>query len=178
MTLPPKARASLLLVVLALTLAAAIGSDGTGEPPQVIHAVVREPPTARTEAEPSPRADLARLDPQRLAARYEDRRFPDLMAPRSWVPPPPPPPKPTIVRPVDTPPPAPSAPPLPFQYAGKLAQWSDQVHVYLLRGNEAITASPGDTIAGTYRLERVDDTQLTFVYLPLNQTQTLTIPQR
>jgi len=47
-----------------------------------------------------------------------------------------------------------------------------------MRGNETLTVSPGDTIADTYRLESASDTTLTFVYLPLNQPQTLAIPQR
>lgn len=47
--------------------------------------------------------------------------------------------------------------------------------VFLERGERVYSVSPGDVIDGQYRIERIDATQLTFRYLPLNLPQNLAI---
>ena len=177
-------RRVLLWGALALTLVAVIASDEDRNVSTELVAPIARSPSGRAPGQVvSPASNMVeRLDPGRLEARYEDWAIPDLMAPRSWAPPPPPPPpapKPIAAKPQPpVPPPPPTAPPLPFRYAGRLVGWSEKPHVYLLRGSETLTVSPGETIAPSYRLESVSDTTLTFVYLPLNQTQTISIPQK
>ena len=45
--------------------------------------------------------------------------------------------------------------------------------MFLLRGGEMIAAKQGDKLGGEYRLDTVAADQLIFVYLPLEERQTL-----
>lgn len=92
----------------------------------------------------------------------------DLFPPSTWIRTPPP--APTVAPP---PPPAPTAPPLPFNYMGKFTEPSGKTVVYLGQGDKALTVSAGETIDSTYRVESIDNAQLTFIYLPLNIKQAL-----
>jgi hypothetical protein len=124
------------------------------------------PPDAGTQA---PAADAAPSDPQPFLlpdrAELGASRSP-LFASQSWQPPPP------RVRP--QPPPPPTAPPLPFKFAGKLVQ-EGRLSVLLAKGDSVIPVKEGETLDGTYRLESITDTQITLVYLPLAQKQTLPV---
>jgi hypothetical protein len=91
----------------------------------------------------------------------------NLFPARSWRPPPPPPPAAAEVKP-----PPPSAPPLPFQYLGKL-QEGEQTVVFLSQQERTHTVRQGDTLAGVYRVERITPESMVLVYLPLKQAQTL-----
>ena len=96
----------------------------------------------------------------------------DIFAARSWQPAPPPPAQST--PPVDT---RPRIPSLPFVYAGQLGDpQTGKVIVYLTRGDTVYTASVGDMLDDQYRLETISDRQVTFVYLPTKEQQTLVIP--
>ncbi|ACO79080.1 hypothetical protein AvCA_29110 [Azotobacter vinelandii CA] len=75
---------------------------------------------------------------------------------------------------VARPPAAPVAPPLPFEFVGRLDD-SVRLRVFLLQGDRLHTVEAGEVIDGTYRLERIADDELTLVYLPLNQTQSLSV---
>ncbi|MBT9460155.1 MAG: hypothetical protein IV084_00660 [Rugosibacter sp.] len=86
----------------------------------------------------------------------------DLFAPHSWQPPPPPPPKP----------PAPKAPPLPFRYLGKVLEGSD-ILAFLGQGTRTHLLRRGDVLA-EYKIDEITPTEITFVYLPLNEKQHLT----
>ena len=86
---------------------------------------------------------------------------------QTWDPPPPPPPKPG-------PPPPPVAPPLPYAVIGKKLE--DQAwEVYLTRGEQTFIAREKLVIEGQYRVDAIKPPTMTLTYLPLNQTQTLTI---
>ncbi|WP_018989398.1 hypothetical protein [Aromatoleum toluclasticum] len=101
------------------------------------------------------------------------RPAPELFAAHSWyVPPPPPPPPPPAPPP--PPPPAPTAPPIPYEYLGKLAD-GHSVRVFLVRGDRPYTVREGDVVDGSYKVKSITDTTMTFVYLPLNITQTLPV---
>ncbi len=90
-----------------------------------------------------------------------------LFAAQSWAPAPPPKPK--------APPPAPpSAPPLPFQVIGKQAV-GGITSVFLAHGATVIVAREGETVAGTYRVDAIRPPFMVLTYLPLNQTQQLSI---
>lgn len=90
---------------------------------------------------------------------------------KSWYVPPPPPPVAPIVQEVVRP----SALKLPFTYIGRLQEEGERAVVFLTQGPVAYTVSEGDEIAGSYRLEKVSQNQLVFVYLPLNTRQALSV---
>ena len=65
----------------------------------------------------------------------------------------------------------PVAPPLPFQYFGRLIE-NGKTEVYVMRGEELISLAVGQQI-GDYRVEQVADASISFTYLPLKMRQTL-----
>ena len=109
------------------------------------------------EADTQPKLDGAAL-PARLQAASAD-----LFAPHDWQPPPPPP---RVVK-VE----APKAPPLPFTYFGKVIQ-DGAVIAFVSQGNVDHALKTGDTVAN-YRVQQITASAMTFVYLPLNEKQTL-----
>ena len=136
-------------------------------------------PSDRGEPQPSLSAPAAVNDPdlararERLQSRERPEPIRDAFAPRSWAPaqvetPPTPA--------AQAPPPAaaPVAPPLPFRYLGQLSEHGRTV-VFLARGEAPVTASVGEVLDGTYRVERIADTAVEFTYLPLNESQVLQV---
>lgn len=94
----------------------------------------------------------------------------DIFAAKNWAPPPPP-----VVETIPEPPPKPEAPPLPFRYLGRLDERGKPAIFYLARGEEILPVRSGQVIDGTYRVGKVDDKQLSFIYLPLKTRQFLTV---
>ena len=87
----------------------------------------------------------------------------------SWSPPVPPP---VVVAP--KPPPKPTAPPMPFTYLGKMLDggvWE----AYLARGDETFVVREHGAVDANYRVETIAPPTMTITYLPLKQTQTLSI---
>ena len=82
----------------------------------------------------------------------------------SWLPP--------VVKVKAPPPPPPRAPPLPFAYIGKM-QDGAAVTAFVTQGGRSHVLHSGDTLSG-YRVESITPTDMTFVYLPLNEKQRLT----
>lgn len=76
----------------------------------------------------------------------------------------PPPPKPS----------KPTAPPLPFQYLGKLNE-EGEIRVFLNQQGKHIIVRVGDVIDGTYSVEEISGGRMTFLYLPLKEKQVLGI---
>jgi len=70
--------------------------------------------------------------------------------------------------------PSPSAPPLPFTYMGKLMSDGD-LAVFLVQGERNLIVHEGDTIDSLYRVERIAEGDITLLFLPLNQRQTMVI---
>jgi len=83
---------------------------------------------------------------------------------QTWVPPPPPPASP----------PSPSAPALPFSYLGK-QQDNGVWTVFLSREGTTVIAQAGERIDSSYQVISIAPPTLVMKYLPLNETQTLTI---
>jgi hypothetical protein len=102
--------------------------------------------------------------PAASAASAPARR--DLFSARNWNPPPPPAPV------VEAPPPM--APPLPFAYLGKKLE-AETWEVYLSRGEQTFIVREGQTLDGTYRIDKIAPPSMALTYLPLGQPQTLTI---
>ncbi|MBF8733542.1 hypothetical protein IRZ59_24225 [Pseudomonas guariconensis] len=69
---------------------------------------------------------------------------------------------------------APTAPVLPFQFVGRLGD-RDDLQVFLQNGEKLYVVRQGDVIEHTYRLDRISATELDLVYLPLHQSQTLSV---
>ncbi|SUD69947.1 Uncharacterised protein [Pseudomonas putida] len=69
---------------------------------------------------------------------------------------------------------APAAPALPFQFVGRLGD-RDDLQVFLRSGEKLYVVRQGDVIDDTYRLDRVSANELGLVYLPLHQSQTLSV---
>ncbi|MHC8400408.1 hypothetical protein ACYZTX_13265 [Pseudomonas sp. MDT1-17] len=69
---------------------------------------------------------------------------------------------------------APSAPPMPFQFIGKLSDRSD-LQVFLQNGEKIYVVRKGDVIDETWRIEGISDVELSFIYLPLHLSQTLSV---
>lgn len=85
-------------------------------------------------------------------------------APLSFRPPPPPPP----------PAPRPMAPPLPFRYVGAIDE-TGQRRALVLHGEQLHIVRAGDEIDGRYRVERIGEAGIEFLYLPLKQRQSLSL---
>jgi len=73
-----------------------------------------------------------------------------------------------------SPPPAPTAPPLQFKYAGRAIS-DNETWVFLSQSGENHIAKIGGKINDKYRLDSINDNAITMTYLPLNIKQTLTI---
>lgn len=80
-----------------------------------------------------------------------------------------------VAAPPPPPPPPPTAPPLPFTYMGMLKEAGGSTVVFVVRGERLHSVRIGDVIDGTYRVEAVGPEEVTFVYLPMNEKQTLKI---
>jgi hypothetical protein len=134
----------------------------------------------RRDAEEERRRALAVLDVEQIRKRDGAREADDAFTRKSWYVPPPakpaPPPPPFVAPPPPPPPPPPVAPPLPFKHLGRVTESGKNrpVH-YLLEGERMLTVSEGDVIAGKYRFVGQIGNQLQFIYLPLDQRQTLPI---
>lgn len=150
--------------LLTATLVAMVWVDEQS-PPETV--AVAEPRKSRaggkTAQVKSSRLDLEKLQRSR---DEEEEQIQDIFKAKSWYVPPPPP-KPG-------PPPAPTPPPLPFQYMGKLFE-EGKLTVFITNQDRNYAVKAGDTIEGSYRVDRVDPQQVLFTYLPLNMQQTLVI---
>lgn len=92
----------------------------------------------------------------------------DLFSQRSWTPPAP------KIKPVVLPVPVPMAPPLPFVYVGK-KQEGGHWEVYLGQGEKTFVVREGQMLEGQYRVDSIKPPQMELVYLPLGQSQNLSI---
>ncbi len=155
----PALRRLLLFGALAATLAAVYEMNQSGEDDSVQVVARPRPPkmVLGSEAAPPPAA------PRALQARFAAAAR-DLFPSQTWYIPPPPP------KPV--PPPPPQAPPLPFRFLG-LWEEGGQTAVFVSDGPRNLIIQAGDTVDGRYKVEAIGPGAVRLVYLPLNQTQTL-----
>lgn len=70
--------------------------------------------------------------------------------------------------------PKPTMPPLPFKYEGRLVEDGNAI-VFLTAGGRNLAARAGDVLNGTWRVEAIQPTAMTFTYLPLKSEATLAI---
>jgi len=133
-------------------------------------------PVASASAKASPRssannkaaepASVPLSFPEQLGATTAEEGEEKVIDPfrnKSWfvAPPPPPPAKPV-------------APPLPFQYLGKISEGSE-TRVFLHHQGKYLIAKAGDVIDGIYRVEEIAGNRMTLLYQPLKEKQVLSI---
>lgn len=145
-------RRALLLVV---TLAAVAGVVTGREKPAIEVIEERAPRT-----QPRVEIDLAKLERAEAGLPQTDP-----FAPRSFAP----------QQPRDNAVQKPAAPPLPFQYIGKVIE-NGKLEVYVTRGEELLSLSRGQKIGEEYRVDKISASSVTFTYLPLKMKQTLDLP--
>lgn len=68
---------------------------------------------------------------------------------------------------------APSVPPFPFNYMGKMIQEGKPPVVFLTKGADVFTVAAGDILEGTYRIEEIGADNLVLTYLPLKKKEIL-----
>jgi hypothetical protein len=114
--------------------------------------------------------EIAALIPraQLIPGIGDGRASRDLFPSLSWTPLPPPLP----VR--STKPLAPMAPPLPFVYLGKKLE-AGRWEAYLARGEQVFIVRQGARLEKDYRVKAITPSTMTLIYLPLQQSQTLSI---
>lgn len=127
----------------------------------------REKPSLPDFVQPAARLDArVELDLSKLENRAAEAAKGDPFAQKSFAPPE------AKARERAAPPPKPTAPPLPFAYLGKVIE-DGKLSVFLARGGENLSVSPGDTIGGEYRVDAVTESEIRFTYLPLKTQQSL-----
>lgn len=164
------ARRSLVLLGLLAISGSLVAWDRLRPQSAVVSDAVARKPVATANATPdagrTPTATTASLAVPHDRRGYGDKgsdAFPSLL--------PPPPATPAApVGPIE--PPKPVAPPVPFTVIGKKFDGSAW-EVYLVRGDQTYIATQGAELAGEYRVDTIGPTQLTLIYLPLNEQQTL-----
>jgi hypothetical protein len=67
---------------------------------------------------------------------------------------------------------APSAPAMPYRFAGTLVQ-DGKLQVLLAKGDAVIPVQQGETIDGGYRVESIGEDQITLIYLPLGKKEVI-----
>jgi hypothetical protein len=134
---------------------------------------------APAPAEPPRRAETAPiavpddLDVAKLVRRRTDMEVEDLFGNPAPGAPIPPPAQTAKAEPVVA---APTPPPLPFSYLGRMTKGGKAI-VYLLRNGDMVLAETGVTLDGTYLVENISSSTVDFVYLPLQARQALNITQ-
>jgi hypothetical protein len=117
---------------------------------------------AHIEAEEN---EAEQLHLERLERRKFGSQAGDIFSRQSWAPPPPPP-SPSMK-------PQPPAPPaLQFKYLGKVME-GKETRVFLALAERNYIVKPGESINSQYRMDEVNDENITFTYLPLNAKQML-----
>jgi hypothetical protein len=163
---PPRAAA----VVVSLALAASIVTATPWTPKKQSSA---EPPAPAVEPRPDNQAQP--LDLQSLERRKASGTVPDLFinpAPATQ----PATSSGAIASTAPSPPPAPTAPALPFKYLGRLDDEERRV-VFLENGQNLYSVGVGDALDGAYRIEAVTETSVSFRHLSMDVVQTLAIPK-
>ena len=149
--------------------ASAVPATSRGAAPAPVPASRVGAANAKPTIAVTPRAKLIAL---RAPLSVESANNP--FAASSWLPPPPPVEVP-IVPEVRAP--APTAPPVPFTYVGELDAKAAKPQVFLSNGERLLIVSPGEVVDDQYRVESVSESDVVLTYLPLNQTQSVSIPR-
>jgi hypothetical protein len=152
--------------LLALSVLAAAQVAGESETPvEPVLATLARPRPVRTgfpakAPDPAPGEEISHL-----YLRTAEQEIQDVFAPQSWYRPP---------EPVAAAAAAPSAPPLPFVYLGKLVE-DGKPTIFLGRDAKHYVVREGDTIDDTYRVVTIRGGLMELTYIPLGIRQTLAV---
>ena len=149
-------RLGFLLAALAITTWASFRAAITAAPVEIA-----EPTSPKSVPASSSLAQRSRVS---IGAATSDPFFGP--TPKAWA-------RPPVAAAVPNPPP--SAPPLPFGFLGRTTGPDGQTQVFLTRGGDLLTVHERDVLDGQYRVERIANDEVVFVYLPLAQAQTLRV---
>ena len=69
---------------------------------------------------------------------------------------------------------APTVPSMPYKFAGKLLQ-DGKLQIFLSKGDAVVAIQEGDTLDGAYRVESIEEAQITLLYLPLKRKETIPV---
>lgn len=172
---PARQRLALLIVVIGSALIGERVVALMGDDAQVVEPTPRASNRPRTALKSSSsgsteastlRVQLDRLDRDRLASSDDPDARDDLPAAVfdavSWRPP-------TPQVEATAPPPPPVAPPFPYVYLGGLSE--DGVRTaFFNQGERVLPVKAGDTVDALYRVEQMNEKNMTLTYLPLNQS--------
>jgi len=165
-------RRDLLRIAIPVALLALIASVVTGmEKPATTPEAPAERIDARVRAESSARGTDFNIDLDALARGSipsDAPRLPvsDPFAQRSFS---------SAPQSAAAAPGSPTVPALPYRYLGKAIE-DGKLSVFLARGEQSYSVRAGDKLDGEYRVAKVTESTVTFVYLPMKQKQTLEIP--
>lgn len=172
---PSRKRMAMLIVavgsVLLVQRVVALSADDAAEPVTAKPARERATPDAPRAAASGPaRVQLDRLAqrvaaPASAASAAEHGGLFDIVA---WQPP-----APKVTAP-PPPPPKPTAPPFPYPYMGGLSD--DGVRTsFFMKGERVLAVKAGDVVDAAYRVDDMNDKQMTLTYLPLNEPMTVAL---
>lgn len=91
---------------------------------------------------------------------------------RSWYAPPPPVAAAPVVQTVPVQPPQPTAPPLPFNFIGRMLDGSE-VTLFISNAGNHYTVKVHDVVEDTYRVEKIAESEAVLTHLPTGTEQTL-----
>jgi hypothetical protein len=159
-----------LLAALALVLLGTlvIGSEDRRREDAIAAAPpLRQAPAVRDASDEE--LDIAKLQRFKRAAPIVDVFTPKTAAVPVSAPTPPP-----IKEEPSVPPPA-APPALPFRFVGKFSE-DGAVRLLIVNGEKEHHIAGGETLEGTYSVDKVTDEAVVFTYLPLKVEQTLPLP--
>lgn len=157
----------LLAIALAATVAAAGWVGGNQEGGRVALVATGEdarPGAPEAAAAASPAAEGQEIELDKLRQRAVAREFGEMFPAR----------QPELPPEIARKPEPPRAPPLPFQFFGRMVDNGATV-VFLNRNDDVYAVKEGDTIGSSYRVEEINGSEIVITYLPLKQRQKLPI---
>ena len=161
-------------------IGAALGCAGwiimmpdTSQTVEAVRGPAADPSTHAAKAAPADRRSPIMNASFRMSDRIvKDTTAASLFSPHSWyVAPPAPPPAPVVFQP----PPAPTAPPLPFAYMGTYRSEGAVPTYFLTSGDRVYDVKIGDTLDNTYSVDAVRSGQMLLTYIPLKIQQSLAV---
>ena len=163
-------RRALLFTLLAATVLAAIWPHSEPVETAPLRRQRLDPTAVPTTRNADPKAVMAETAAPALPDRFDgDMADTDPFGVKNWAPTPAPPPAKTAAPAAASP----SAPPLPFTYAGRLESEPGRWTIYLMRGEQTFAVNKGDVFDGTYRFDGEEGGSLLIQFLPLSVTQKL-----
>ena len=171
-------RGKWLTGIAALIAAYVMFSPKDSEPVEPTRAATSSTVHARVAtagASTAPTASLTRVLEQLAHRVVEGSGTGTLFATHSWYVARPPPPPPPPVPAASLVPPAPTAPPLPYQYIGSYTPEGQKPVLLLSKGDRVFDVHVGDTLEDTYSVDGFNKSQILLTYKPLNIQQQLIV---